>query len=77
MPPLENVQLKFSLAGLGLDLGFQGFLAICNESAKSSKWRGNDNYFFLAQDTAFEDIVRYSRKEALQTYVLKHIDILS
>ena len=37
MPPLENVQLKLSLAGLGLDLGFQGFLAICNESAKLSK----------------------------------------
>lgn len=33
--------------------------------------------FFLAQDTAFEDMLRYSRNEALQTYVLKHIDILS
>ena len=31
---------------------------------------------FLAQDTAFEDMLRYSRKEALQTYFLKHIDIL-
>ena len=76
MPPQENVQLKLSLAGLGLDLGFQGFLAICNESAKLSKWSGNDN-FFLAQDTAFEDMLRYSRNEALQTYVLKRIDILS
>ena len=32
--------------------------------------------FFLAQDTAFEDMLRYSRKEALQTYFLRYIDIL-